>query len=192
MTEELNAQLLEFFKALADANRLKIVGLLAQQPHTVEELAALLGLGASTTSHHLARLAQAGLVSARAEGHYYFYHLQTDALQSMAQKILSQETLPGLSQDVNMDAFERKVREAFLNPDGSIKTFPTQEKKLLVILRHALNAFEPNQRYTEKQVNEILARFNEDTAYIRRSFIEYRLMEREGGGGMYWRTQITP
>ena len=34
-------QLLVFFKALADANRLKIVGLLAQQPYTVEQLAAI-------------------------------------------------------------------------------------------------------------------------------------------------------
>lgn len=186
---QLNTQLLEFFKALADANRLKIVGLLAQQPHTVEELAALLNLGASTTSHHLARLAQAGLVSARAEGHYYYYSLQTEALQSMAQTILSKENLPRLSQDVDADAFERKVLQSFTNPDGSIKAFPTQEKKFLVLLRYLLNAFEPGVRYTEKQVNEILARYNEDTALLRRSFIEFHMMQREGGGGMYWRLE---
>jgi len=55
-------ELLNFFKALADANRLKIVGLLAQKPHTVEELAALLDIKPSTVSHHLARLSDAGLV----------------------------------------------------------------------------------------------------------------------------------
>jgi hypothetical protein len=37
-------ELLAFFKALADATRLKIVGLLAQEPRTVEQLAALLSL----------------------------------------------------------------------------------------------------------------------------------------------------
>lgn len=185
--EQLNTRLLEFFKALADANRLKIVGLLAREAHTVEELAALLGLGASTTSHHLARLAEAGLVSARPEGHYYYYSLQTDVLQAMAQELLSKDTLPQLSQDVDQNAFERKVLQAFTNPDGSIKAFPTQEKKFLVVLRHALQAFEPGVRYTEKQVNEILSRYNEDTALLRRSFIEYKMMEREGGGGVYWR-----
>jgi DNA-binding transcriptional ArsR family regulator len=37
-------QLLTFFKALADANRLKIIGLLAQQPYSVEQLSAMLEL----------------------------------------------------------------------------------------------------------------------------------------------------
>ena len=37
-------EVLNLFKALADANRLKIVGLLAQEPRSVEELAELLEL----------------------------------------------------------------------------------------------------------------------------------------------------
>jgi hypothetical protein len=56
-----------------------------------------------------------------------------------------------------------------------------------VLLRYVLRAFEPEKRYTEKQVNEILLRYNEDTASLRRGMIEYHLMEREGGGGNYWR-----
>ncbi|MCI0551250.1 MAG: ArsR family transcriptional regulator, partial [Anaerolineae bacterium] len=39
-----NTELVTFFKALADASRLKIVGLLAEKPYSVEELAALLNL----------------------------------------------------------------------------------------------------------------------------------------------------
>jgi DNA-binding transcriptional ArsR family regulator len=58
----LTEELLTFFKALADAQRLKIVGLLAQEAHTVEQLAALLNISPSTTSHHLSKLAKAGLV----------------------------------------------------------------------------------------------------------------------------------
>ena len=54
-------ELLEFFKALADANRLKIVGLLAQDEYTVEEMAEILKLRPSTVSHHLTRLSKAGL-----------------------------------------------------------------------------------------------------------------------------------
>ena len=48
-------ELVSFYKVLADANRLKIVGLLARQAYSVEELAALLKLKPSTVSHHLAR-----------------------------------------------------------------------------------------------------------------------------------------
>ena len=65
----MSEELVTFFKALADANRLKIVGLLAQKPYSVEELAALLEIKPSTVSHHLAKLAQVGLVSAKADSY---------------------------------------------------------------------------------------------------------------------------
>ena len=51
-----------------------------------------------------------------------------------------------------------------------------------------VRAFEPGVRYTEKQVNEILKDYSDDTATLRRGFIEYKLMQREGGGGEYWLT----
>jgi len=190
MNDEAQYQaLLEFFKALADANRLKIVGFLAQRPYSVEELAQALGLGVSTTSHHLAYLSHVGLVSARAKGHYSIYSLEIEALKAMARQMLQTENLTRLSPPAEVDgnAYERKVLAAFVNAQGQIAAFPAQEKKYQVLLRHVLQAFEPGVRYTEKQVNEILLRFNEDTASLRRGMIEYHLMEREGGGGQYWR-----
>ena len=186
-TQEQEFELLGFFKALADENRLKIIGLLAQQPRSVEELSAAIGLGMSTTSHHLARLAKAGLVSARTDGHYYIYSLHTDALKDMSQRLLQDEQIRQLSEPTSSDAYDQKVLSSFLDSEGRIKTFPAQDKKLQVILHYVVKAFEPGQRYPEKQVNEILLRFNEDTAFLRRSLIEYRLMGREGGGGEYWR-----
>jgi hypothetical protein len=180
-------ELLDFFKALAEAQRLKIVGLLAQQPYTVEQLAALLDLGASTVSHHLGRLAKVGLVTARAEGYYNVYSLQTEALAAMAQRILSKEDLPRLAEDVDRTSFDRKVLAAFTDAGGRITAFPAQEKKFLVLVRYVLQAFEPGVRYTEKQVNKLLSRYSDDTALLRRSLIEYKFMAREGGGRAYWR-----
>lgn len=180
-------ELLTFFKALADENRLKIIGVLAQKPQSVEDIAAQIGLSMSTTSHHLARLAKAGLVSARTDGHYYIYSLQTEALKDMSQRLLHDAAIRQLSQPLNEDAYDQKVLRSFLDAEGRIKSFPAQDKKLQVILRHVVQTFEPGRRYSEKQVNALLARFNEDTAFLRRSLIEYKLMEREGGGGEYWR-----
>lgn len=188
-TEQQFSDLLAFFKALSDENRLKIVGLLAQKPYTVEKLAETLGLGVSTTSHHLARLANAGLVSAKVEGHYYSYSLQLENLKKMSRQMLQDEEIVKLSQNVEEDAFERKVLSAFVDRDGRIVSFPAQEKKFLVLLNHVLGAFEPDTRYTEKQVNEILVRFNADTASLRRGLIEHHLMQRESGGSAYWRTE---
>jgi len=165
------------------------VGWLAQQPYTVEQLGALLDISVSTVSHHLSRLAKAGLVEARAEGYYSVYSLRTNALEAMARRVLSREKLPNLAQDVDLDAYDRKVLGTFLDTEGRIKASPKQEKKFLVILRHVLKAFEPGVRYPEKQVNEILSRFNEDTASLRRCLVAHHLMAREGGGGAYWRLE---
>lgn len=187
MTEqEQLAELLAFFKSLADENRLKIIGLLAQQSYSVEKLAEVLGLSVSTTSHHLASLAKAGLVSARTEGHYYIYSLQTETLKTMSRHLLQDENLPKLSEGLGEDAFDRKVMSNFVDEEGRITAFPAQEKKHVVLLKYVLKAFEPGVRYPEKQVNEILLRFNEDTALLRRGLVEYKFMSREGGGGEYW------
>jgi predicted transcriptional regulator len=180
-------ELLAFFKALSDPNRLKIVALLAKEPLSVEQLAEMLGLSSSTVSHHLARLSEVGLVSARAEGYYSVYQLDLDALNAMAQRLLSKEMLPAVAADVDMDAYDRKVLNTYLAPDGRLTAIPAQEKKERVILRHIAQAFEPGRRYPEKEVNQILLRFNEDTATLRRRLVALGFMKREGGGGAYWR-----
>jgi len=179
--------LVQFFKVLGEPHRLKIVGLLARQPSTVEQLAGQLGLSASTTSHHLSRLADAGLVQARSESYYSIYSLKTDVLTSMARALLHETEGKAEASAEAPDAFDRKVLGTFLTPEGRIKAFPVQEKKYLVLLRHVLKAFEPGVRYPEKRVNQILSNFNEDTARLRRSLVEHRFMAREGGGGKYWR-----
>ena len=178
-----------FFKALADPNRLRIVGLLAQQPYTVEQLAALLGVGPSTVSHHLSRLSRAGLVAARAEGYYSVYSLQTSALEEMAHRLLSKEALPVMSAQVDLDSYDRKVVQDYSLPSGELKTIPSQRKKLLAVLRRIAVSFEPGRRYPEKQVNEILSHFHADAAFLRRELVGSGLMAREGGGGDYWRVE---
>lgn len=176
-----------FFKALADANRLKIIGLLAQQPYSVEELAALLNLKPSTVSHHLAKLAQIGLVSARTESYYNVYQLDEKALQSKSKNLFSQENLAASVVDVNANAYDQKVIADYSRKDGSLKTIPAQRKKLEAVLRYVAQAFELNKKYSEKKVNEILSQYHEDTASLRRELVGYGLMKREGGGGDYWR-----
>ena len=184
-----SAELLDFFKALADENRLKIVGLLAQKPASVESLAQALGLSVSTTSHHLARLAKSGLVSARVDGHYNIYSLQTDLLHKMSQRLLQEDTLTTLTPLTTEDTFEQKVLRTFVDAEGRIIAFPAQEKKFLVLLRYVFKAFETGKRYTEKEVNEILSRYNEDTASLRRGLIEYKMFTRETDGSAYWRKE---
>jgi biotin operon repressor len=183
----MSEELVGFFKALADSNRLKILGLLAQRPYSGEELSALLDLKASTVSHHLSKLAEAGLVMARAEGYYSVYELDRKALEATRRNLFSNEQMIAAAADVDADAYDHKVLSDYLLPDGRLKTIPAQRKKLEAALRHIAKAFEPGKRYSEKQVNEILARFHEDSASLRRELAGYGLLAREGGGGDYWK-----
>ena len=185
----MSEELVMFYKALADANRLKIVGLLAGHTYSVEELAALLNLKPSTVSHHLSKLAKVGLVSARTESYYNVYRLDEKALQEKTRRLLSRDDFKTAAADVDLDTYDRKVVLYFSRRDGSLKTIPARRRKLEAILRHIVKAFEPDKRYSEKQVNKILSGFHEDTATLRRELIGYELMEREGGGGDYWRVK---
>jgi predicted transcriptional regulator len=178
-------QLLTFFKALADANRLKIVGLLAQQPYSVEQLAAMLNLRPPTVSHHLKMLSEAGLVSARAESYYNVYQLESNALENIVKNLGTQDRLPSMAAEVDLEAYDRKVLRDILLPDGRLKVIPAQRKKREVILRHILKEFQPGVHYTEKEVNEVLVRFHEDSATLRREMISYKMMKR--AEGEYWR-----
>jgi DNA-binding HxlR family transcriptional regulator len=182
-----DTELVDIFKALADANRLKIIGLLARQPYSVEELSALLALKPPTVSHHLARLAEVGLVSSHPESYYSVYSLDRKALEAARKRMFSQEQISAAVEHVDMDAYDRKVVADYSRRDGSLKTIPVQRKKLEAVLRHVVQSFDPERHYNEKQVNEILARYHADTATLRRELIGYGLMQREPDGGSYWR-----
>lgn len=180
-------ELVTFFKALSDENRLKIVGLLAQRALSTEQLAAILDLRPATVSHHLGRLAEAGLVRPHMESYYRVYELQADALHATARRLLAEESLPNAAADLDVDAYDRKVIADFTRRDGRLKEIPAQRKKREAVLRRILVEFRPGKRYSEKQVNNIIGRFHEDTATLRRELIGYGWLRREGG--MYWRVE---
>ena len=183
----MSEELVIFFKALADSNRLKIVGLLAEKSYSVEELAELLQLKPSTVSHHLSRLSEAGLVKAHSESYYNVYRLDQSVLEEKARTMFTQVELSNVAAEVDADAYDKKVIRDYTRKDGSLKTLPAQRKKLEAILRYVVKAFDAEKRYSEKQVNEILKRYHEDTATLRRELVGFGLMQREGGGGEYWR-----
>jgi len=150
-------------------------------------LAAVLDISASTVSHHLSKLAEIGLVSARAEGYYSVYRLETETLTGMAKRMLSEETLPEAAKDLDREAYDRKILKDYLNDDGTIAQLPTNRRKLDVILRYLAEQFEVGKTYTEKQVNQIIGALNEDISGLRRDLISVGLLGRERDGSAYWR-----
>jgi hypothetical protein len=147
----------------------------------------MLHLRPSTVSHHLSKLSEAGLVSGRTESYYNIYELESETLRSIAQSLLSNETLPAAAATVDTNAYNRKVLDDFLLPNGSLKSIPAQRKKLEAVLHHVARDIELGVRYTEKQINEILSHYHQDTATLRRELIGYRILSR--AGGEYWKTE---
>lgn len=183
------SEMLAFFKALADPNRLKIIGLLVEQALSGEQLAAMLNLRPSTVSHHLWLLSELGLVQARTESYYNIYELVTDRLDELGKKFLSLGAISSSAASVDLEAYDRKVIHDYTTEDGRLKTIPGQRKKLEAILRYINKAFDPGTHYTEKQVNEILSKYHADTATLRRELVGYRLLQRTGNGEEYWRDE---
>ena len=187
MSQERLEKLLQFFKALANENRLKIFGVLANHERSVEELATLLDLKAPTVSHHLSKLKELGLVAMRADRNDHLYRLNEDNLHTLAKNTLASFTLDkvvNLAEGVEYDLWERKVLDNFLD-GGNIKTIPASHKKRLVVLKWLVSYFDEGIQYPEKEVNSIIERHHPDYCTLRREFIINGLMEREND--IYWR-----
>lgn len=184
MKQEQFQTLLRFFKALGDESRLKILGILANQECSVEELAALLHLKEPTVSHHLTKLKELNLVTMRPEGNSHLYQLDSEALQSISKEIFTPATIASLVEDVDTEAWESKVLKAYIE-GKRLKEIPASRKKRLVILKWLVNKFEFGVNYPESSVNEILNRYHSDHATLRRELVGYQLMQREKG--IYWR-----
>jgi hypothetical protein len=178
--------LLNFFKVLADENRLKLLGILATREYSVEELAALLQVKAPTISHHLTQLKRAELVEMRSEKNTHFYRLNAEKLRKTSKGLLSSERMTELVplDEMDTDAWERKVIKDFF--DGETLTeIPASRKKRSVILRWLSRRFEPGTRYSEAQVNELIKRHHPDASTLRREMVGEHLLER--AQGVYWR-----
>lgn len=191
--------LLYFFKALADENRLRIIGLLGQQERSVGELAKLLGVTEPTVSHHLSKLHNAGILNLRQAGNQRFYRVNRERFEQTLQNAAAlpemrfdYASLPEhVSDDSWIDALDdfdddqKKVLRDYTH-NGRIRQLPRKQIKLIVILDWLSTKFDPERQYSEKEVNQVIRQYHEDFAGIRRDLVDLGYLRRERGGGRYW------
>ena len=176
------SEVLSFVKAMASADRLRIVGLLSQGSRHAAEIAEVLGMHPSDVMRHLEQLTDSSVVS-ETDG---VYDLNEKAIESLARGQFEGKR-PVYVPEEEPEEDVRKVLKAYLNADGTIRQLPQEGKKMLIILHFILDAFSFDANYTEKEVNTILRRFHMDTATLRRNLIDYGFMARESDGTRYWR-----
>ena len=91
---------LDFYKALADQNRLKLVDLLLTHDLCVGALANRLGLSKPAVSQHLQILRKAGLVRGEKRGYFTHYSIERSTLQQIAEEIRRKAELHSVPQGV--------------------------------------------------------------------------------------------
>src|SRR5690349_101442 len=176
--------MLSFVKAMASAERLRIIGVLVRGRATQTEIAEQLHVPVRDIFDNLAFLAQVGVVH-ETDG---VYDLDEKAIETLARGQFEGKR-PAYEVDEEKPEDVRKILKNYLNPDGTLKQIPPARNRLLIVLNFIVDAFAFDTNYTEKEVNTILRRFHLDTAALRRYLVDNGLMAREGDGSRYWRVK---
>jgi hypothetical protein len=90
----------------------------------------------------------------------------------------------------DVDDYQARVLENFLDAEHRIVTIPAQRKKRLAVLRWLVEDFQPGRQYSEAEVNRVISRRHPDFATLRRYLVDEELMQRSRG--IYWRTGSLP
>jgi len=177
--------MLEFVKALSHADRLRVLGVLAQRSASTKEIANVLGMPFSETFQHLSMLAHAGIVHEQKEN----WSLDIKNVENLSRRQFAGQARDVYTPAPDLSEKPRKVLAAYLLADGSIKQIPSESAKLQIILDYLLQAFTPGIIYTEKEVNLIIRRFHIDTTGLRRDMIDRGMLQRKSDGSQYWRPE---
>ena len=73
----------------------------------------------------------------------------------------------------------------FFNTEGRLISIPVGTKKKIAVLGNIARVLEPSRVYSEKELNEVLSKFHDDTAALRRHMIEFNILVRDNRS-MYW------
>jgi hypothetical protein len=174
----------DLLKALADADWLRIVGLLAHKAAPLAEITTTLGFHSEEALRHLDDLLQSGVIRLSQA----VYELDSNGLEQLLHRQLDGRR-SALTTEAGWRKNPRQILAAYLTPAGRLRQMPSQPAKRQVILNYLINAFSVGANYTEKEVNLILVRFHPDTAALRRSLVDAGMLGRERNGSRYWRPQ---
>lgn len=86
LDEQTATHLAEFFSALSDTSRVRIIAALTQGELNVGALAEIVGISESAVSHQLRGLRQMRLVRTRKVGRQVFYSLDDEHVTEMFQR----------------------------------------------------------------------------------------------------------
>lgn len=106
LSSELEKDLVQVFKLLADETRLKILFLLGREKELhVSALCERLGQSQPAVSHHLALLRVAGLIEPRRDGKHNFYSIQQNKFHEIMGELFTTFTEDSNASELRFDNF---------------------------------------------------------------------------------------
>lgn len=178
-----DAEAIKLFKCLADKTRLQILKSLMSEDMYVERLAERLNLTPPTISFHLKKLMDAGTVEAHKDQYYMMYSIKKEIFMTNIMDIISEESTEAQLQREREEAYRKKVINSFFQY-GKLKSIPAQRKKEMIVLEEIAKSFEQGKKYTEREINILIADYHDDFCTIRRDMISEGILDRENG--IYW------
>ena len=168
------------FKTLADSTRLRIVGLISEEPRCGQEIAAELNLAPATVTHHLRILREAGLVNETRRSPYIDYQLDLGLLQRTVKDALRREKVQSFAASSDLPAESRRVLNAFFDGD-KLLSIPAQRRKKEIVFEEILRRLPKKEAYAERELSNLIKAIHADFCTIRREFIMGRYMTRDAG-----------
>ena len=178
-----DAEAIKLFKCLADKTRLLILKSLMSEDMYVERLAERLHLTPPTISFHLKKLMDVGSVEAHKDQYYTMYSIKKEIFMTNIMDIISEESTEAQLQREREEAYRKKVISSFFQY-GKLKSIPAQRKKEMIILEEIAKSFEKGKKYSEREINILIADYHDDFCTIRRDMISEGILDRENG--IYW------
>jgi hypothetical protein len=155
---------------LGDEGRLRVVSAIALGARTLDEVAQAGDLAPEDVRRALPRLIAAGVV-ADSNGLRVDLALFRDAARERPPR---QRELPDATPE------QARVLRNFVE-DGRLRALPVRASQRCVVLEYLATRFERGRDYGEADVNELLGRFHDDYATLRRYLVDERLLTRSGG-----------
>jgi hypothetical protein len=155
---------------LGDEERLRVVAAIALGARTIDDVATAADVSPHDVRRVLPRLLAAGVV-AQDDG----LRIDTGAFRAAARdRPPRQRELPDATPE------QARVLRNFVE-DGRLKSLPARESQRRVVLEYLAGRFDHGTDYTEAEVNELLGRYHEDYASLRRYLVDEGLLTRAGG-----------
>ena len=164
---------------LAHPDRRRVLAALILGGSTADDIKRATGLGTRAVMTSLTRLVDSELVLHDEEGRYWLVE------EAFRQAVIDARSTPPREDHDGVSADAARVLRAFVR-DGRLLSIPAHHGKRLVVLDLIAQDFDPGERYSERKVNAMLRKWNDDTAALRRYLVDDGFLDREAGE--YWRS----